>query len=129
MSGGLGQLGNNGQLGGGQLGGQLNNRADSLGLGSTGWGNTGYGGGGNSYNDYGGGYGGPVSVISGYGPSQQCSAMGINPLLALLTLAGAAVGFYFIYIKLTMSGGRRLKSSYSSYVDDAADMMWIGIML
>merc|ERR1712241_1451329 len=53
--------------------------------------------------------------------------MGINPLLALITLAGAAGGFYFIYIKLTMSGGRRLKSSYSSYVDDAADMMWIGL--
>ena len=131
MSGGLGQLGN-GQLGGqmnGQLGGQLNNRADSLGLGSTGWGATGggYGGGATGYGNAGAGSGyggyGPISIVSGYGAGNQQCETGINPLLALLTLAGAAVGFYFIYIRLTMSGGRKLKSSY---VDDVADMMWLG---
>ena len=80
-------------------------------------GRTGYGGG--------SGYGGPVSFVSGYGPNTQCE-QGINPLLALLTLAGAVVGFYFIYIKLTMSGGRRSLSS-KTVLEDVLDMTWIGI--
>ena len=137
------QLGNGqsagqlGQLGGqmnGQLGGQLNNRADSLGLGSSGYGATGFGGGATGYGGgatgYGGGsgYGAPVSIVSGYGGGSGQCATGVNPLLALLTLAGAAVGFYFIYVKLTMSAGQR-RSSNSYYVDEVADMLFIGINL
>ena len=128
------QLGNAGQSAGqlGQLGGgQLNNRADSLGLGSSGYGATGFGGGATGYGGstgYGGGsgYGAPVSIVSGYGGGSGQCASGVNPLLALLTLAGAAVGFYFIYVKLTMSAGQR-RSSNSYYVDEVADILFIGI--
>ena len=105
LTGGSG-LGSVGLSGLGGLGGGL----------GAGIGRTGYGGG--------SGYGGPVSFVSGYGPNTQCE-QGINPLLALLTLAGAAVGFYFIYIKLTMSGGRRSLSS-KTVLEDVLDMTWIG---
>ena len=130
----LGQLGN--QLGNqlsqvgnqfSQVGNQLGQmsglgKADNLGLASSGYGHSGVGGQ-SGYGGYGGG--GPVSIVSGYGPSQQCES-GINPLLALLTLAGAAVGFYFIYIRLTMSGGRKLQESY---FENTLDMMWLGTIL
>lgn len=99
--------------------------ADAVGLASSGYGHSGYGGGGHSGYGGGGGYGGPVSVVSGYGPSQQCE-QGINPLLALLTLAGAAVGFYFIYIKLTMSGRRSFQSDAGGALENIAEMLWIG---
>ena len=122
----------NGLLGqaGGQLGGQRM-KAESqnlIGLTGSGYGGAlgGYGGlGGIGRTGYGGGsgYGPQVSYVSGYGPNTQCES-GINPLLALLTLAGAAVGFYFIYIKLTMSGGRKFGSK--TIFEDVADMMWIG---
>ncbi len=87
---------------------------------------SGYGGGHSGYGSGHSGYGGPVSVVSGYGPSQQCES-GLNPLVVLLTLAGAAIGFYFIYIKLTMSGGRTFGGTGGNLVDSVADIMWIGI--
>ena len=128
----LSQLGNQlGFGGGGQLGntlGQLGNlgKVDNLGLASSGYGNTGLGYGGTG-GGYGGGYGGPVSIVSGYGPSQQCET-GINPLLALLTLAGAAVGFYFMYIRLTMSTGRKFPGKYQANdFESVLDFAWMGM--
>ena len=125
----LNQLGGNqagqmNQLGFGGLNnlGQLGNlgKVDNLGLASSGYGHSGYGA-------TGGGYGGPISIVSGYGPSQQCET-GINPLLALLTLAGAAVGFYFMYIRLTMSTGRKFPGKYQAASDfeSVLDFAWMG---
>ena len=118
----LNQLGGNqagqmNQLGFGGLNnlGQLGNlgKVDNLGLASSGYGHS--------------GYGGPISIVSGYGPSQQCET-GINPLLALLTLAGAAVGFYFMYIRLTMSTGRKFPGKYQAASDfeSVLDFAWMG---
>jgi hypothetical protein len=117
----------------GRVGNQLKTAAATTGLGMLGLGSSGYGGGSSGYggggqSGYGGGsgYGGsPVSVVSGYGPSQQCES-GINPLLALLTLAGAAIGFYYIFIKLTMSTGRRNFGNSATMFESIADMTWIG---
>ena len=128
------------------LGGQRMNAADTqnyLGLTGSGLGGANYAGlsglggvglsafgggiGRQGYGNSGSGYGGgPVSFVSGYGPSTSCES-GINPLLALLTLAGAAVGFYFIYIKLINSGGRQFGSfSFFESFEEIADKIWIG---
>ena len=116
---------NNANLGGGGMGmgnnlrQQLLRRRNGLLTNSDLLGRSDYG-----YGDYGGGgYGGPVSIVSGFGGGGQCD-QGINPLLALLTLAGAAVGFYYIYIKLTMSGRRR--SFSGSYLENVAETLWLG---
>ena len=121
----LNQLGQAGQMNlGNQLGlGQLGNlgKVDNLGLASSGYGATGLGG--HS------GYGGPVSVVSGYGPSQQCET-GINPVLALLTLAGAAVGFYFLWNAIQMATtGRTLSQKWQvGNFESALDFMWMGMI-
>lgn len=101
--------------------------AGLTGLGGVGLSAFGNGIGRQGYGHSGSGYGGgPVSFVSGYGPSQSCES-GINPLLALLTLAGAAVGFYFIYIKLINAGGRKFGSySFLQSFEEIADKIWIG---
>jgi hypothetical protein len=95
----------------------LNDRGQGLlGLGSSGYGvgHSGYG---------------YEPVISGYGlgPSQQCKS-GINPLLALLTLAIAAAGFYFIYTKLTSITGRKKRDLFEFYLDSIADTVFRGAL-
>ena len=66
---------------------------------------------------------------------------GLNPLLTLLTLAGAAVGFYFVINKLTkglgLFGGIGRKFQQEKYelgklnvfFDDVVDHFWIGMIL
>ena len=77
------------------------------------------------YGHSGSGYGG--GVVSGYGPAISCQS-GVNPLLALLTLAGAGLGFYFIYIKLINATGRKFGShSFLQSFEDMADKIWIGM--
>ncbi len=70
----------------------------------------------------GGGYDDRVTYVSGYGPS-RCSDDGLNPFLVLITLAGAAVGFYFIYNKLTMITGRKTGDFFDNLV---GDVIWAG---
>ncbi len=122
-SGGLTGMGGLAGLGNGLKSAATNAAGNLMALPSSGYGHSGGGyghsGGGHS------GYGAPVNVVSGYGPSQQCES-GLNPLIVLLTLAGAAIGFYFIYIKLTMSGGRTFGGTGGNIVDTVADVLWIG---
>ena len=126
------------------LGGQRMNAADTqnyLGLTGSGLGGANYAGlsglggvglsafggsgiGRQGYGNSGSGYGG--GAVSGYGPYTTCNS-GINPLLALLTLAGAGLGFYFIYIKLINATGRKFGSySFFQSFEEIADKIWIG---
>ena len=82
----------------------------------------------------------PVSVISGYGQAPTECETGLNPLLTLLTLGGAAVGFYFVINKLTkglgLFGGIGRKFQHEQYeknvlsvfLDDVIDHFWIGML-
>ena len=84
---------------------------------------------------------GPVSVISGYGQSPSECETGLNPILTLLTLAGAAVGFYFVINKLTKGlglfgrSGRKFqqdlyeKGIFNTFMDDVVNQFWIGMLL
>lgn len=83
----------------------------------------------------------PVSVVSGYGQAPSECETGLNPLLTLLTLGGAAVGFYFVINKLTkglgLFGGLGRKFQREQYekgvlnvfLDDMVDHFWIGMFL
>ena len=60
---------------------------------------------------------------AGIRTQSPCSKSGINPLLILITLAGAGVGVYFVYNKLSNSGNRSLKTySFTEYLD----YIWTG---
>ena len=83
-----------------------------------------------------------MSVISGYGQAPTECETGLNPLLTLLTLGGAAVGFYFVINKLTkgsgLFGGIGRKFQHEQYekghplnvfLDDVYDHFWIGMFI
>ena len=56
--------------------------------------------------------------------SSPCSKKGISPLLILITIAGASVGFYFVYKKVKeASGNGRLKTHSLS---ENLDLIWNG---
>lgn len=82
-----------------------------------------------------------MSVISGYGQAPTECDTGLNPLLTLLTLAGAAVGFYFVINKLTKGAGlfggigRKFQREqyekegiFNIFLDDVVNQFWIGML-
>jgi hypothetical protein len=87
-------------------------------------------------NSYGsGGYGDYPTTGYSYAasaPSSPCfKGGGVNPFLIMITLAGAGVGFYFIYNKLTMIAGRKKRGAgdddfMSTFVPD---VVWAGACL
>ena len=46
-----------------------------------------------------------------------CSVGGVSPLLGLLVIAGAGVGFYFLWEKVQSIGGRKQQVSFLEFLD------------
>ena len=67
------------------------------------------------FNDYDYNYSPPVSYA--YGGGGGCSVGGVSPLLGLIVLAGARVGFYFLWEKVQSIGGRQQQLSFIEFLD------------
>ena len=80
----------------------------------------------------------PVSVVSGYGQSTTECDKGLNPLLTLITLAGAALGGYLVFNKLTAGAGifgglpgrtfNREENSINVLLNDVFNQFWHGML-
>ena len=68
------------------------------------------------FNDY--DYGYSPSVGYAYaGGGGGCSFGGVSPLLGLITLAGAGLGFYFIWNRLQAITGRQIQLNFLDFLD------------
>lgn len=68
------------------------------------------------FNDYDYNYSPSVSYAYG-GGGGGCSVGGVSPLLGLIVLAGAGVGFYFLWEKVQSIGGRQQQLSFLEFLD------------
>ena len=101
-------------LGGGVGASGLGNYgAGNVGLGR----NSGYGGSGSGYS--------PINVVSGYGPG-VCEDRGLNPILVLATLAGAALAFFIIYRQVTSGGKRTINPTVNEFLEHISNLFWSG---
>ena len=71
------------------------------------------------FDDYDYGYGPSVSyAYGGYGRQPGgCTVGGVSPLLGLIVIAGAGVGFYFLWEKVQSIGRRNLQLSFLEFLD------------
>ena len=100
-------------LGGVGASGFGNYGAGNVGLGR----NSGYGGSGSGYS--------PINVVSGYGPG-VCEDRGLNPILVLATLAGAALAFFIIYRQVTSGGKRTINPTVNEFLEHISNLFWSG---
>merc|ERR1711997_7350 len=89
------------------------------GLGASGFGNYGAGNVGLGRNS---GYS-AINVVSGYGPG-VCEDRGLNPILVLATLAGAALAFFIIYRQVTSGGKRTINPTVNEFLEHISNLFW-----